>query len=79
MGKTQPAAAYEDARQDEFDIARGAGRRRRAPADLAEPAVALALPVAGAPRRSGPRRAGVPGQHQPPRPAAFDTHLGRRR
>ena len=54
VGKTQLAAAYVDAHQDEFDIAAWVRADDGGTADLAELAVALALPVAG---RTPPERA----------------------
>ena len=54
VGKTQLAAAYVDAHKDEFDIAVWVRADDGGTADLAELAVALALPVAG---RSPPERA----------------------
>ncbi len=54
VGKTQLAAAYAAAHQDEFDIAAWVRAADGGTADLAELAVALALPVAG---RTPPERA----------------------
>ena len=54
VGKTQLAAAYVEAHQDEFDIAAWVRADDGGTADLAELAVALALPVAG---RTPPERA----------------------
>jgi tetratricopeptide (TPR) repeat protein len=54
VGKTQLAAAYADAHQDEFDIAAWVRADDGGTADLADLAVALALPVAG---RTPPERA----------------------
>ena len=54
VGKTQLAAAYVAAHQDEFDIAAWVRAEDGGIADLAELAVALALPVAG---RTPPERA----------------------
>ena len=54
VGKTQLAAAYVDAHQDEFDIAAWVRADDGGTADLADLAVALALPVAG---RTPPERA----------------------
>ena len=47
VGKTQLAAAYVDAHKDEFDIAAWVRADDNGTADLANLAVALALPVAG--------------------------------
>ena len=55
VGKTQLAAAYMQAHQDEFGIAAWVRAEDGGIADLAELAVALALPVAG---RTPPERAG---------------------
>jgi tetratricopeptide (TPR) repeat protein len=55
VGKTQLAAAYVQAHHDEFDIAAWVRADDGGIADLAELAVALALPAAG---RSPPERAG---------------------
>ncbi len=55
VGKTQLAAAYVAAHQDEFDVAAWIRAEDGGIADLAELAVALALPVAG---RTPPERAG---------------------
>jgi len=55
VGKTQLAAAYVQAHHDEFDIAAWVRADDGGIADLAELAVALALPVAG---RTPPERAG---------------------
>ena len=46
VGKTQPAAAYAQAHHDEFDIAAWVRAEDGGTADLAELAVALALPAA---------------------------------
>ena len=55
VGKTQLAAAYVQAHQDEYDIAAWVRAEDGGVADLAELAVALALPVEG---RTPPERAG---------------------
>jgi len=55
VGKTQLAAAYVRAHRDEYDIAAWIRAEDGATADLADLAVALALPVAG---RTPPERAG---------------------
>ena len=64
VGKTQLAAAYMAAHHDEFDIAAWVRADDGGTADLAELAVALALPVTG---RTPPERANdvldVPSQH----------------